>query len=118
MATKKSTVKKKAIKKSVPRKITAAKKLIRKSTPKKSSVKKVVVTKKASSSRTKSPALSIAKLRSSFPGRVIAPKDPDYDKARTVFYGGVDRHPGVIIRVTDAKEVAQVIALARETGLE
>jgi FAD/FMN-containing dehydrogenase len=49
---------------------------------------------------------------------VITPKDADYDKARTVFYGGVDKHPAVIIKVANAKEVAQVIAVARETGLE
>ena len=62
--------------------------------------------------------LSITKLQEQFNGRIIAPGDSEYDKARTVFYGGVDRHPAVIIRVTNAKEVAQVISLARENGLE
>lgn len=62
--------------------------------------------------------LSIPKLRSTFSGRVIAPGDPDYDKARTVFYGGIDRQPAVIVRVKDADEVVQIITLARETGLE
>ncbi|HZM23728.1 MAG TPA: hypothetical protein VFC02_18395, partial [Anaerolineales bacterium] len=69
-------------------------------------------------SNSKTDALSIPKLRSTFSGRVIAPGDPDYDKARTVFYGGVDRHPAVIVRVKDSDDVARVIALARETGLE
>jgi FAD/FMN-containing dehydrogenase len=108
MATKKSTAKK-SVKKSTTKKA-ATKKPIKKSTTKKASVKKA--------RQPKPPTLSITKLRSSFPGRVIAPKDADYDKARTVFYGGVDKHPAVIIRVANAKEVAQVIALARETGLE
>ena len=63
-------------------------------------------------------ALSIPTLRTEFPGRVIAPDDPTYDKARTVLYGGFDKHPAVIIRVADANEVARVIMLARETGLE
>src|SRR5215510_2116819 len=62
--------------------------------------------------------LSISELRERFNGRIIAPGDSEYDKARTVFYGGVDRHPAVIIRVANAKEVAQVISLARENGLE
>jgi FAD/FMN-containing dehydrogenase len=62
--------------------------------------------------------LSIPQLRSEFKDRVIAPGDPDYDKARTVFYGGVDRHPAVIIKVADANEVSHVVNLARETGLE
>lgn len=62
--------------------------------------------------------ISIPKLRSEFKDRVIAPGDADYDKARTVFYGGVDRHPAVIIKVADANDVSRVINLARESGLE
>ncbi|HLE88947.1 MAG TPA: FAD-binding oxidoreductase [Candidatus Limnocylindria bacterium] len=62
--------------------------------------------------------LSIENLRSQFPGRAIAPGDAGYDAARSVMLGGVDRHPAVVIRVADANEVARVIALARETGLE
>ncbi|MGE5642411.1 MAG: FAD-binding oxidoreductase [Byssovorax cruenta] len=57
-------------------------------------------------------------LRTTFPDRVIAPDDSDYDKARTTFYGGIDRHPAVIIRVQNADEVAHVIALARDTNME
>ncbi|HEV8655087.1 MAG TPA: FAD-binding oxidoreductase [Candidatus Limnocylindria bacterium] len=50
-------------------------------------------------------------------GRVIRPDDPDYDKARTVFLGGVDRRPAVIVRVANATDVARVVALARDTGM-
>jgi len=63
-------------------------------------------------------SLTISKLRSSFNGQVIAPGDAEYDHARTVFYGGVDRHPTAIIKVKNAVEVAQVISLAREHSLE
>ena len=49
---------------------------------------------------------------------MIAPEDADYDAARTVVYGGIDRRPAVIVRVADADDVRRVIALARETGLE
>ena len=62
--------------------------------------------------------ISIPELRSAFNGRVIAPGDPGYDEARTVFYGGIDRHPAVIIRVKDANDVSHVVSLARDTGLE
>ena len=62
--------------------------------------------------------ISIPKLRSKFKDRVIAPGDPDYDRARTVFYGGVDRHPAVIIKVADTNDVIRVVNLARESGLE
>ena len=70
-------------------------------------------------SKTNPPAvISISQLRTDFPDRIIAPGDPDYDKARTVFYGGVDRHPAVIIKVADANDVVRVVNLARESGLE
>jgi FAD/FMN-containing dehydrogenase len=60
--------------------------------------------------------LSTPQLAEEFKGRVIGPDDPDYDAARTVFPGGFDNHPTVIVRVTDAGDVARTIALARETG--
>ena len=62
--------------------------------------------------------ISIPDLRKEFQDRVIAPGDTEYDKARTVFYGGVDRRPAVIIRPVDANEVARIVNLARESGLE
>jgi FAD/FMN-containing dehydrogenase len=63
-------------------------------------------------------SLSIPELRAIVHGRVIAPDDDGYDEARVVFVGGIDRRPAVIVRVADATDVANVIALARETGLE
>jgi FAD/FMN-containing dehydrogenase len=51
-------------------------------------------------------------------GQVIAPDDPGYDQARSVFAAALDRRPAMIVRVADAADVARVIALARETGLE
>ncbi len=62
--------------------------------------------------------ISIPQLRAAFNGRVIAPDDARYDKARTVFYGGFDRRPAVIVRAADATDVSRVVSLARETGLE
>ncbi|MEW6401211.1 MAG: FAD-binding oxidoreductase [Chloroflexota bacterium] len=63
-------------------------------------------------------SLSIDRLRSDFKGHIIGPDDPEYDKVRTVVMGGVDRRPRAIVRVADADDVARVISLARETGLE
>jgi FAD/FMN-containing dehydrogenase len=70
-------------------------------------------------SKTNQPVtLSISELRSTFSGNVIAPGDREYDQARHTFYGGIDNHPAVIIRVRNAEEVARVITLARNTGMD
>ena len=61
---------------------------------------------------------SIPRLRDAVTGRVIAPDDTDYDEARTVTLGGIDRRPEVIVKVADANDVAEVVSLARDTGLE
>src|SRR5919106_541168 len=62
--------------------------------------------------------VSIAELRDRFSGDVIGPDDPDYDVARTPFYGGIDKHPAVIVRVADDGDVAAVVNLAREHNVE
>lgn len=68
---------------------------------------------------TSAPApLSLAALRAAVDGRVIVPGDADYDAARVVGLGGIDRRPAVIVRVAGAEDVARVIGVARETGLE
>jgi FAD/FMN-containing dehydrogenase len=62
--------------------------------------------------------LSIDDLRAEFDGRVVAPDDPAYDDARRVFFSGFDRRPAVVVRPTSAEEVAKVVRLARDCGLE
>jgi FAD/FMN-containing dehydrogenase len=61
---------------------------------------------------------SLDLLRDAIRGRVIGPDDPGYDEARTVFLGGIDRRPAVIVRVADSTDVARVISFARDTDLE
>ena len=51
-------------------------------------------------------------------GNVIAPDDDSYDRARSLFYGGIDRRPAAIAQVADASDVARVVSFARESGLE
>ena len=51
-------------------------------------------------------------------GRVIRPDDPDYDKARALFYGGMDRRPAAVVKVANATDVARVVSIARESGLQ
>jgi FAD/FMN-containing dehydrogenase len=63
-------------------------------------------------------SISTAQLRAQVGGRVITPDDPAYDQARTIFYGGFDRRPQVVIQAAGHDDVARVVTLARETGLE
>jgi hypothetical protein len=63
---------------------------------------------------TKTSGPSLPKLA----GRVIGPDDPEYDKARTSFYGGFDLRPGAIVRVANTEDVSRVISFACETGTQ
>jgi FAD/FMN-containing dehydrogenase len=63
------------------------------------------------------PAL-FSELRTTLDGRAIAPGDAGYDAARTLFYGGFDRRPALIVRAANAADVARVVRFAREAGME
>ncbi|MFJ8657767.1 FAD-binding oxidoreductase [Streptomyces sp. NPDC093795] len=63
-------------------------------------------------------ALSIGELTDERYGQVIGPDHAEYETARSVYAGDVDRRPAVILRPGNAAQVASVVALARETGLE
>jgi FAD/FMN-containing dehydrogenase len=63
-------------------------------------------------------SISISRLRDQVNGRLITLDDPGYDEARMIFYGGFDRRPQVIVQAVDATDVARVVALARDDGVE
>ncbi len=69
-------------------------------------------------SMTASSTLDLPQLRSALHGRVIAPDDPEYDEARTVVSGEIDRRPAAIVRVANDADVAHVVRLARDTGVD
>jgi len=50
-------------------------------------------------------------------GRVIRPSDPEYDPARAVFNGMIDRHPGLIARPAGTADVQRCVKFAREHDL-
>jgi FAD/FMN-containing dehydrogenase len=75
-------------------------------------------TRSTSAATSTAPVPPVARLRSIFAGQLIAPNDAGYDEARTVFYGGIDRRPALIVRVKNATDVSRVVSLARESGLE
>ena len=60
----------------------------------------------------------IAELARGFGGEVVGPDHPGYDRHRAVWNGAVDRRPAVVARCADVADVAAVVAMARETGLE
>jgi FAD/FMN-containing dehydrogenase len=61
---------------------------------------------------------SITALRAAFDGQVVTPGDTAYEQQRAVFYRAFDRRPSAIVRVGNADEVAQVVSVARDTGVE
>ena len=62
--------------------------------------------------------ISIEDLRTVFDDRLISPTDAAYDEARTVFYGGIDRRPALIVRARNATDASRAVRLARNSGLE
>jgi hypothetical protein len=53
-----------------------------------------------------------------FRGELIAPYHADYDAARAVWNGAVDRRPGLIARCSGAADAAAAVRFAREHDLE
>jgi FAD binding domain/Berberine and berberine like len=52
-----------------------------------------------------------------FRGKVILPADSDYDRARAVFNGMIDRRPFAVIRAVDASDVVRGIRFAQDHDL-
>jgi len=61
---------------------------------------------------------SLPELRAELAGAVLGPDDDGYDAARRVFLPSIDRRPAAIVRAANAGEVARVVSLAQETGVE
>ena len=59
----------------------------------------------------------VLELSSEFKGTTIRPDDPDYDRARAVYNGSIDRRPQLIVRPTGAADVMDAVNYAREAGL-
>ncbi len=56
-------------------------------------------------------------LQSSLQGQVLAPGDPNYDSARKVWNGQIDRHPALIARCSGPADVIAAVRFAREHDL-
>jgi hypothetical protein len=60
----------------------------------------------------------IDRLTPGFRGTLIQPGDPDYDDARRVRNGLIDRFPAIVARCRGAADVVAAIDVAREFGLD
>src|SRR5919198_2000503 len=56
-------------------------------------------------------------LQQGLRGRVIAPDDADYDAARALYNGMIDKRPRLIARCVDAADVIAAVNFGREQGL-
>jgi len=61
--------------------------------------------------------LEVQNLKASMRGQVIEPADADYDSARKVYNGMIDRKPRLIARCADVSDVMAAIRFARENEL-
>ena len=60
---------------------------------------------------------AIATFERNFRGRLIRPADADYDAARAVYNGMIDKRPRLIARCADVADVITAVNFAREEGL-
>jgi len=56
-------------------------------------------------------------LEATFAGELIRPGDPDYEEARSLFNGAIDKRPALIARCTSAADVRAALAHARAEAL-
>lgn len=65
-----------------------------------------------------SPQTATDRLAATIRGRVLRPDDADYEDARRVWNGMVDRRPALIVRCRGTADVVAAVDHAREHGLE
>jgi FAD/FMN-containing dehydrogenase len=66
---------------------------------------------------TTSDDLEAMTLKGGFRGMLIRPGDADYDAARAVWNGMIDRRPATIVRPAGPEDVIAAVNLARESGV-
>ena len=59
----------------------------------------------------------IKEFEASLDGRIINPDSPDYDDARGVWNGMIDKYPALIVRCTIAEDVAKTVTFARSSNI-
>ena len=59
----------------------------------------------------------VDRLARTFHGQILLPQDADYDSARRIWNGMIDRRPAAIARCADQEDVGKAIRFARRLGL-
>jgi FAD/FMN-containing dehydrogenase len=60
---------------------------------------------------------TIEGLRASIGGEVITPEDSQYDEARKVWNGMIDRHPALVVRCSSTDDVVAAVNFGRDNDL-
>lgn len=63
-------------------------------------------------------AIEIKKLSAELRGRVILPKDLEYDEARTIYNAMIDKRPALFVKCKDKYDVTKSIHFAKKNNLE
>lgn len=61
---------------------------------------------------------TVAELARTFTGQFVQPGDPDYEQARRVHNGLIDKRPALIARCRGTADIVDAVKLARERKLE
>jgi len=72
---------------------------------------------KLSGAETTIEGAAIRDFRASLKGSLLAPADEDYEAARHVWNGMINKHPALIARCADTADVARAVTFAREREL-
>ena len=62
-------------------------------------------------------SIDVEALRAQTRGTVIGPSDPDYDTARAVRNGMIDKRPAVVVQAANAGDVMTAVRFAADNGL-
>ena len=63
-------------------------------------------------------AKTLDALREQVRGKIITPEDADYDAARAVHNGMIDKRPAAVVRVSQVADVIAVVNFARDNNID
>ena len=66
---------------------------------------------------TKMAAEKVSELKAGFKGEILVPGDAEYDGARRIWNGMIDKRPAVIARCAGTPDIVRAVSFARDAGL-